>query len=83
MPGAVDGQAEPCLIPPGASPWQSDQWLRVRDLLGQLFPKDRTAKPPAQVKKLLILDATRMGATGTSGCPTTASPSGCKPCWKN
>ena len=47
MPGAVDGQAEPCLIPPGASPWKSDQWLRVRDLLGQLFPKDRSAQSRA------------------------------------
>ncbi len=61
MPGAVDGAAEPCLIPPGASPWRSEEWLRVRDLLAQLFPKDQSSKLPAGVKKLLILDATRMG----------------------
>jgi Mg-chelatase subunit ChlD len=67
MPGAVDGDAEPCLIPPGASPWKSDQWLRVRDLLQQLFPRDQSDKLSAQVKKLLILDATRMGSNWNLG----------------
>jgi len=62
LPGAVDEAAEPCLIPPGASPWKSDEWLRVRDLLGRLFPQDSDGKPAAQVKKLLILDAGRMGS---------------------
>ena len=27
LPGAVDEAAEPCLIPPGASPLKSDEWL--------------------------------------------------------
>jgi len=62
LPGAVDEAAEPCLIPPGASPWNSNEWLRVRDLLGQIFPQDASGKPAARVKKLLILDAGRMGS---------------------
>jgi len=62
LPGAVDEAAEPCLIPPGASPWKSDEWLRVRDLLGRLFPQDPAGKPAARVKKLLILDANRTGS---------------------
>ena len=69
MPGAVDGQAEPCLIPPGASPWKSDQWLRVRDLLGQLFSKENATGSAAKVKHLLILDAGRMGANWDLGLP--------------
>ncbi len=67
MPGAVDGAAEPCLIPPGASPRRSEEWLRVRDLLEQLFPKDQSGKLPANAKKLLILDATRMGSNWALG----------------
>jgi Mg-chelatase subunit ChlD len=61
MPGVVDGKGEPCLIPPGASPWKSDQWLRVRELLKQPFLKNQSDKRADQVKRLLILDAARVG----------------------
>ena len=29
-------KASRALIPPGASPWQSSQWVRVGDLLNEL-----------------------------------------------
>lgn len=62
MHGAVDSSGEPCLLSPGASPLQSGQWLRLRDLLDYLFPKDGSGKRSGEVKKLLILDCGRMDA---------------------
>ena len=33
MHSAVDGAGTPCLVPPGASPFNSDSWLPVKDIL--------------------------------------------------
>jgi hypothetical protein len=67
MHGAVDQNGEPCLLPPGASRHNSGAWLRLSDLLDELFVKDRPGKPPASVKKLLVLDANRMDANWRLG----------------
>jgi hypothetical protein len=67
MHGAVDGSGEPCLLPPGAAPLECGDWLRVRDLLDELFVKDRPGKQPAGVKKLLVFDANRMDANWRLG----------------
>ena len=67
MHGAVDASGEPCLVPPDASPLKSDQWLRVRDLLAYLFPREGTPAQPDRVKKLLIFDSSRMDANWDMG----------------
>jgi hypothetical protein len=67
MHGAVNGAGEPCLLPPGALPWDSSEWLSVRSLLDYLFPKDRAGKQPERIKKLLILDCNRMTAEWSLG----------------
>ncbi|GAF73470.1 unnamed protein product, partial [marine sediment metagenome] len=67
MHGLVDGEGKPCLLPPGASPLHSDGWLRVRDLINYLFPKQTPGKQPAKVKKLLILDCNRMDVNWNLG----------------
>ena len=64
--GAVDGQGEPCLIPPGVSPWQSGEWIRVRELLGELFAsrdeKGVWSSRTRGLDKLLVLDCNRIDA---------------------
>ena len=68
MHGAVDGAGRPCLIPPGASPLKSQQWLPVRDLLASLFKPDQgSPAQPDGVKKLLILDCNRMDVNWSMG----------------
>ena len=65
MHGAVDdaetGPPEPCLLPPGASRYDSSQWLRLRDLLAEI--KQRIGTPErGEMKVLLVLDCNRMDA---------------------
>ncbi|MDD4267831.1 MAG: VWA domain-containing protein [Pirellulales bacterium] len=60
MHGLVNGEGEPCLLPPGASPLDSTTWLPLRSLLDSLFLQDRPGKPKDSTKKLLILDCTRL-----------------------
>ena len=55
MHGAVDGAGRPCLIPPGASPHDSQTWLPLADVLQQI----KAAGLPAAKPKLLVLDANR------------------------
>ena len=60
MHGVVNGDNEPCLLPPtasDASPLNGDKWLRVADLLDELFPK-HAEKLPKNV--LLLLDCSRI-----------------------
>jgi hypothetical protein len=56
MLGTVDGAAVPCLVPPGASPLESDQWLTVPKLLDRI--KQHRALHHCQ--KLLVLDCNRV-----------------------
>ena len=69
--GVVDDKGEPCLIPPGASPWQSSQWVRVRDLLTELFLfQDEKGHYATKIKgwdKLLVLDCNRIDANWSLG----------------
>ena len=58
MHGAVDGDGRPCLLPPDASPYDTNTWLPLEDAIGYLFPKDKIDRLPE--KKLLILDCNRM-----------------------
>lgn len=60
MHGLVNGEGEPCLLPPGASPLDSKTWLPLRALLDSLFLQDRPGKPKDSTKKLLVLDCTRL-----------------------
>ncbi len=64
--GVVDENGEPCLIPPGASPWQSGQWVRVGELLNELFLfQDEKGRYATKIKgwdKLLVLDCNRIDA---------------------
>lgn len=59
MHGLVDGDGEPCLLPPGASPLDSKTWLPLRVLLDRLFRQDGAGDG---TKRLLILDCTRLDA---------------------
>ena len=52
MHSAVDGSGVPCLVPPGASPFDSDTWLPLKDVLDR-FRKQRV---PDSMHKLVILD---------------------------
>ena len=69
--GAVDEGGEPCLIPPGASPWQSSQWVRVGELLNELFLfQDEKGRYATKIKgwdKLLVLDCNRIDANWGMG----------------
>ncbi len=56
MHGAVDGDGQPALIPPGASPLHSETWLKVSDLLERI----KAEHLPDAWHKLLILDCNRM-----------------------
>ncbi len=51
MHGAVNEEGEACLIPPGASPLTTTQWIAIEDL-GEVI----RANVPAGVKVLLVLD---------------------------
>lgn len=63
MHGAVDGDGEPCLIPPEASALDSSAWLRVRDLLTRI----KTQLTESQVHKLLVLDCNRQDSNWRAG----------------
>ena len=69
--GVLDESGEPCLIPPGASPWQSSQWVRVGELLNELFlyqdEKGRYATKIRDWNKLLVLDCNRIDANWNAG----------------
>ncbi|MGQ9575816.1 MAG: hypothetical protein ACUVUC_10900 [Thermoguttaceae bacterium] len=65
MHGAVNKQKEACLIPPGVSPLESDQWLPLDKVLHYLFPEEDKERLPA--RKLLILDCNRMDANWRLG----------------
>lgn len=69
--GALDESGEPCLIPPGASPWQSSQWVRVGELLNELFLyQDEKGRYATKIKgwdKLLVLDCNRIDANWNAG----------------
>jgi hypothetical protein len=56
--GAVNRSGEPCLLLPGFSAYDTDQWLRLHDLLQYLFYDDSPERLPEH--KLLILDCNRM-----------------------
>jgi hypothetical protein len=61
--GAVDEQGRPCLIPPNADPFDSQNWLKLSDVLQAL--KDEPAVKGK--KKLLLLDAQRIVSCWRSG----------------
>ena len=67
----VDEKGEPCLVPPGASPWHSSEWVRVRELLNDLFLiQDEKRQYASKIKnwnKLLILDCDRIDANWSLG----------------
>jgi len=54
--GAVDGQGRACLVPPGASPHNSDTWLPVEEVLARIGSYEQLA----QRNKLVILDCNRL-----------------------
>ncbi len=61
----MDGKGEPCLIPPGASPWRSGEWLPVAELLKAF--QGETGGPAAKTNKLLVLDCNRIDANWSLG----------------
>jgi hypothetical protein len=69
--GVVDEKGEPCVIPPGASPWHVGQWIRVRDLLADLFLfQDERGHYASKIKawdKLLVLDCNRIDSNWHMG----------------
>ena len=66
MPGAVNGDGEPCLVPPAPRPWKAANGcaspVAATTLSEGPCPKDAPAR-----KTLLILDATRMGSNWNIG----------------
>lgn len=52
MPGVVDRRGVPCLLPPGASAYESDQWLPLDWVLEQI-----AAETSPERSKLLVLDS--------------------------
>ncbi|MGO9115756.1 MAG: hypothetical protein ACLP9L_41650 [Thermoguttaceae bacterium] len=69
MHGVVDEKGEPCLIPPGVSPWKSSDWVPVREILTELF-KYSDKKYASKIEawdKLLILDCNRIDANWSLG----------------
>ncbi|WP_010585274.1 vWA domain-containing protein [Schlesneria paludicola] len=52
MHSAVDGVGTACLVPPGASPFNSDSWLPVKDILERF----KQQNVPDSIPKLVILD---------------------------
>ena len=69
--GVVDEKGEPCIVPPGASPWRSSEWVQVRELLNDLFlVEDEKRQYASKIKnwnKLLILDCDRIDANWSLG----------------
>jgi len=55
MPGAVDGNGDACLIPPGATTFDPGNWLPLAEIAARLRAKDL----PSDCRILLILDAAR------------------------
>jgi hypothetical protein len=56
--GVVNGKGQPCLVLPGTTPYRSEQWLPLEELLSYLFPKQEVDRLPHD--KLLILDCSRI-----------------------
>ena len=52
MHSAVDGNGVPCLVPPGGSPYRSDTWLPVKDVLSRLG----TGTIPGATRKFVVFD---------------------------
>ncbi len=67
MHGAVDGDGEPCFIPPGVPARDASCWLPVRRLLEEVFASDRPGKIDDRVHKVLILDADRIASSWRLG----------------
>ncbi len=61
MHGIVNDDNEPCLLPPGATPSETDAWLKMSDLL------DGLEESREGVKTLLVLDANRIDANWSLG----------------
>ena len=60
--GVVNGDGEPCLIPPGAAPWDSKMWVPVREMLADVFLSEKQAAKIKRWNKLLVLDCNRIDA---------------------
>ena len=52
MPGVVDEDGSPCLLPPSASPLVSGDWLKIEDVVAEI-----NRHIPADRPKLLVLDS--------------------------
>lgn len=52
MHSAVDGAGVPCLVPPGANPFNADSWIPVNDVLQRFHSQ----KIPDSISKLVVLD---------------------------
>ena len=76
MHGVVDGDGNPALIPPGASPLRSETWLKVSDLLERIKAKQF----PDSWHKLLILDCNRMTVNWNLGLLANSFADGCRMC---
>ncbi len=64
MHGVVDGNGNPCLIPPGGSPLDDTSWIRVRTLLDAI--KNLPPKT-SELEKILILDCNRIQTNWSLG----------------
>lgn len=56
MHGVTDAEGNPCLVPPNASPYQSETWLPVARLLDEIAARDIAD----DMRVVLILDCARM-----------------------
>ena len=63
MHGAVRGDGEPCLIPPGPFAHQSSKWFSAKTLLQQLFGE----KAKKRLKYLVFFDCSRVDADWNLG----------------
>lgn len=52
MHSAVDGEGIPCLVPPSASPFNSDTWLPIKDILDRF----RAQNVADTTRKLVVFD---------------------------
>lgn len=55
MPGVVDERGDPCLLPPGASPFNSEEWLNLESIVREI---DQNI--PSELPKLLVLDSNQV-----------------------
>ncbi|MDZ4779694.1 MAG: vWA domain-containing protein [Planctomycetia bacterium] len=79
MPGVVDGNGAPCLIPPGASPLDSSSWLPLSEIIAHV----RARNLPRSCRVLIVLDAARADVDWKLGTLENAFVAGLESVWRD